>query len=291
MALKPSELILNSDGSIYHLGLLPNDIAKDIIFVGNQDRVEMITQHFDSIELVKQQREFKTATGFFKGKRISVISTGIGTDNIDIVLNELDALVNIDFNTRKVNKKLTSLSIVRIGTSGALQDNIPLGSFLMSEYAIDLVGMLHSYDIEAITNNAIEKEFIKQTSWSVNKAKPIVIKGSSSLLKKFDSGQLLRGITLTAGGFYGPQGRKLRIPMADKELFSNIKAFEYQQTKITNLEMETSAIYGLSRLLGHQAVSLNAILANRANGTFCINPKEVINSLIRYTLSKIVTSC
>ena len=288
MPIKKSELILNPDGSIYHLNLKPEHIANTIIFVGDQDRVSKVTTHFDSIEFETQKREFKTQTGIYKGKRVSVISTGIGADNIDIVLNELDALVNIDFKSRTIKDTLTSLNIIRIGTSGALQPDIPIDSFLLSSYALDINGMLHFYDINNIENPDIQNAFIKQTSWSKNKSKPIIISGSSLLKEKFQSNSIYEGLTATAGGFYGPQGRVLRLNLQDSNLNSKMDAFEYRNTKITNLEMETSAIYGLSKLLGHEAISLNAIIANRANGTFSKKPNKVIEDLILYTLNKII---
>ncbi|WP_298342578.1 nucleoside phosphorylase [uncultured Algibacter sp.] len=288
MPIKKSELILNPDGSIYHLNLKPEHIANTIIFVGDQDRVSKVTTHFDSIEFETQKREFKTQTGIYKGKRVSVISTGIGADNIDIVLNELDALVNIDFKSRTIKDTLTSLNIIRIGTSGALQPDIPIDSFLLSSYALDINGMLHFYDINNIENPDIQNAFIKQTSWSKNKSKPIIISGSPLLKEKFQSNSIYEGLTATAGGFYGPQGRVLRLNLQDSNLNSKMDAFEYRNTKITNLEMETSAIYGLSKLLGHEAISLNAIIANRANGTFSKKPNKVIEDLILYTLNKII---
>ncbi|MFV9551108.1 nucleoside phosphorylase [Algibacter sp. PT7-4] len=288
MQIKESELILNPDGSIYHLNLKPEHIANTIIFVGDQDRVSKVTSHFDSIEFETQKREFKTQTGFYKGKRISVISTGIGPDNIDIVLNELDALVNIDFKTRQIKSKLTTLNIIRIGTSGSLQKNIPVNSFLISNYALDINGMLQSYKTETIRNIDIENAFIEQTNWYSGKANPIVINASEYLVKTFESSQTFKGLTATAGGFYGPQGRVLRLPIQDSNLNAKMDNFNFNGIKITNLEMETSAIYGLSKLLGHQAISLNAIIANRALGTFSKNSNLVIENLISYALNKII---
>lgn len=286
--IQASELILNADGSIYHLNLKPGNIAQDIIFVGDQDRVGKITALFDSIEFTTQKREFKTQTGIYKGKRITVISTGIGPDNIDIVLNELDALVNIDFATRKVKEKLTSLNIIRIGTSGALQANIPVDSIVMSQYAIGLDNMLRSYCIDSISNSEIETAFIEQTNWDLQKGKPYVVSCSKALEKQFYSAEIQKGFTATAGGFYGPQGRVLRLDIQDANLNQKMDQFHYNEIQITNLEMETAAIYGLSALLGHNAISLNAIIANRANGTFSNNPYETIDQLIRYTLEKLV---
>ncbi len=288
MSIKSSELILNPDGSIYHLNLRPEHIAHDIIFVGDQYRVDKVTKHFDTIEFTTQKREFKTTTGTYKGKRLSVISTGIGPDNIDIVLNELDALVNIDLNTRKVKAEHTSLNIVRIGTSGSLQADIPVDSFLMSSHALDINGMLHFYQTEGIAHPDIEEAFVSHTGWSSKKAYPLVISNGQELDLKISSEKTYKGMTATAGGFYGPQGRILRLSLEDHDLNKKIDSFEYNGVRVTNLEMETSAIYGLSKLLGHQACSMNAIIANRANGTFSNDPGKVVAELIEYTLNKLV---
>ncbi|MFT5237955.1 MAG: uridine phosphorylase [Flavobacteriaceae bacterium] len=286
--IKHSELILNNDGSVYHLNLKPENISDTIIFVGDLDRVEKITKHFDNIEFETQKREFKTQTGTYKGKRITVLSTGIGPDNIDIVLNELDALVNIDLTTRKQRKNLTSLDIIRVGTSGALQQDVPIDSFLLSTHGLDLNGMLHFYQIDSINSIEIEDAFINHTVWNQDKARPIVIKGSSDLEKRFDSVAIHKGLTATAIGFYGPQGRVLRLPLEDDTLNNKMDAFNFKGMRITNIEMETSAIYGLSALLGHNAISLNAIIANRTDGTFSKNPEKVIEDLILYVLEKII---
>jgi uridine phosphorylase len=286
--MRKSELILNPDGSVYHLNLQPEQIATNIIFVGDQYRVDKISKHFDSIEFTTQKREFKTTTGTFKNKQFSIISTGIGPDNIDIVLNELDALVNINLATRKPKEKLTSLNIVRIGTSGSLQADIPVDSYIISSHALDLNGMLHSYQIEDISNPEIENAFVKHTNWSSQKAAPILIENNKELENKLTSSATFQGITATAGGFYGPQGRVLRLALQDSELNQKIDSFSFNEHKITNLEMETSAIYGLSKLLGHNACSISAIMANRANGTFSKDPEKLMASLILYTLDKLV---
>ncbi|WP_282073573.1 nucleoside phosphorylase [Polaribacter atrinae] len=288
MSIKQSELILNPDGSIYHLNLRPEHIATNIIFVGDQDRVDKISKHFDSIEFTTQKREFKTTTGTYKNKQFSVISTGIGPDNIDIVLNELDALVNIDLKTRKPKEILTSLNIVRIGTSGSLHNDIPVDSFVIGSHGLDLNGLLHSYQIDAISNTEIEDAFVKHTNWSAKKSYPIVIENSKELENRLKSDKTHQGITATAGGFYGPQGRILRLALQDNELNHKIDSFSFNQHRITNLEMETSAIYGLSKLLGHKACSINAIIANRANGSFSENPGKVVADLIEYTLEKLI---
>jgi uridine phosphorylase len=282
-----SELILNPDGSVYHLNLKPEHIATDILFVGDQNRVEKITKHFSSIEFSLQKREFKTQTGIYKGKRITVISTGIGPDNIDIVMNELDALVNIDLETKTIKEKLTSLNIIRIGTSGSLQATIPCDSIVLSQYGLGLDNMLRSYCIDEISETEIEDAFIKQTNWDLKKGRPYVIRGSEILEKKFQSTTIYKGFTGTAGGFYGPQGRVLRMPIQDQELNSKMDQFEYKGIKMTNLEMETGAIYGLGKLLGHQCLSLNAIIANRATGTFSEDPYKAVDALIEYALDKL----
>ena len=287
MGIKNSELILNPDGSVYHLNLRPEHIANDIIFVGDQDRVDKITKHFDSIEFTTQKREFKTTTGIYKNKRFSVMSTGIGPDNIDIVMNELDALVNINLETRQPKTELTTLNIVRIGTSGSLQDDIPVDSFVVSSHGLDLNGLLHSYQIDTITNPDIEKAFVEHTKWSAKKAYPIIISNSKELENKLKSDKTHQGITATAGGFYGPQGRILRLGLEDNSLNSKIDSFNFNENRITNLEMETSAIYGLSKLLGHNACSINAIIANRANGSFSENPGQAVADLIVYALDKL----
>ena len=286
--INSSELILNPDGSVYHLNLKPENIAHDIIFVGDQERVSKITQHFDSIEFSTQKREFKTETGMYKGKRLTVQSTGIGPDNIDIVFNELDALVNVDLNTREIKQNHTALNIVRIGTSGSLQADIPVDSWVMSKYAIGLDNMLRSYLIEEHSVAELEDAFIAQTNWDLRKGRPTVVPCAEALENKIYSDKFHKGFTGTAGGFYGPQGRVVRLNIQDPQLNSKMDAFNYNGTRMTNLEMETSAIYGLGKLLGHNCLSLNAIIANRAVGEFSSNPEKTVNELIAYTLDKLV---
>lgn len=286
--IQSSELILNPNGSVYHLNLLPENIAHDIICVGDQNRVEKITQFFDSIEFSQQKREFKTQTGMYKGKRITVLSTGIGPDNIDIVMNELDALVNIDLKTRQPKTELTSLNIIRIGTSGSLQADIPCDSFVMSKMGLGLDNMLRSYLIDEISNSEMEEAFIKHTNWDLRKGKPYVISCSEKLEQLIESDTIHKGITATAGGFYGPQGRVLRLDIQDKTLNSKMDNFNFEGNRITNFEMETSAIYGLGKLLGHECLSLNAIIANRALGTFSEDPYKAVDELIAYTLDKLI---
>jgi len=286
--IAPSELILNPDGSIYHLNLKPEHIADTVIFVGDQNRVPRISKHFNDIEYDLQKREFRTITGTYKGKRITVISTGIGPDNIDIVLNEIDALVNIDLENRTIKPAQRQLDIIRIGTSGSLQNDIPVDSFVMGKYGLGLDGLLHSYKADHIFEKEIEDAFIKHTQWNQNKARPYIVKGSDVLAKKLQSEQVFTGFTVTAPGFYGPQGRVLRIPLQDADLNKKLDSFSFDGVRATNLEMETSAIYGLSRLLGHNALSMNAIIANRANGTFSTDPYKAVENLIAYTLGKLV---
>ena len=287
MPIKESELILNPDGSVYHLNLKPEHIADTIIFVGDQDRVEKISKHFDVIEFETQKREFKTHTGTYKGKRLTVLSTGIGPDNIDIVMNELDALVNINLKTRRQKEILTSLKIIRIGTSGSLQSNIPVDSFVLSTHGLDLNGMLHFYKLDEFTNPGIENAFIEHTKWNSNKARPLVFNNSEILEQLVEDDTIYKGLTATAGGFYGPQGRVLRLALEDNALNEKMDNFSFEGINITNFEMETAVIYGMSKLLGHQALSLNAIIANRPNGSFSKNPGLVIERLIQFTLDKI----
>ncbi|WP_298475645.1 nucleoside phosphorylase [uncultured Maribacter sp.] len=287
MSLEHSELILNADGSIYHLNILPEDLADTVILVGDQNRVSKVSKYFDTIEVKKEKREFITHTGTLNGKRISVISTGIGTDNIDIVLNEIDALANIDFKERKIKETLKQLQIIRIGTSGSIQADIPVDSFLLSEYAIGFDGVLHYYTNDNIQHPELTKAFVEQTNWSSNKPVPYIIKYDENLGKVLDSNHIRLGFTGTNSGFYGPQGRVLRLALDDEHFNTKLAAFAYKTLKVTNLEMETSAIYALSKLLGHSAVSLNCIIANRSTVEFSKNPALAIDNLIKYTLDKL----
>lgn len=286
--IRESELIVNPDGSVYHLNLKKENVAKTILLVGDPSRVSKISAYFDSIEFTTQKREFCTHTGSYKGKRISVVSTGIGPDNIDIVINELDSLFNIDFNSRKIRDDITSLEFIRVGTSGSLQENIPVDSIVLSSHGLGMDNMIHSYkDSNKIREFEIEKAFVEHTNWANTKGQPYIISCGEKLKSKLNSPEIFEGITGTAPGFYGPQGRILRLSLQDNTLNDKLHSFKFQQRRITNLEMETSAIYGLSKLLGHQSVSLNAIIANRANGTFSKDPKKAIEKVIEYTLEKI----
>ena len=287
MAIPASELILNPDGSVYHLHLRPEHIATTVITVGDPDRVDAVTSHFDNISHSVQRREFKTTTGTYKGKAITVISTGIGTDNIDIVFNELDALVNIDLATRTVKDTHTSLDIIRVGTSGAIQENIPIDAFLLSDMAIGLDALLHFYDSKHIQHPTMQRAFVEHMDWSAQKSEPYIISCDRDLASHFLSDQMIKGVTATNIGFYAPQGRVLRLPTSDPSMNMKLGEFRFRESKITNLEMETAGIYGLAKLLGHRAISLNAILANRATGIFSENPSKTVNNLIRYTLDRI----
>lgn len=287
MKIAASELILNPNGSVYHLQLLPGQVADTVITVGDSDRVEEITKHFDSIEFTVQNREFKTQTGSYKGKRITVISTGIGTDNIDIVLNELDAVVNIDLEKREVKKRLKSLDIIRIGTSGSINQEVPLDSFLLSEMSIGFDSLMHFYESKGVEETDATQKFIEHTGWFSKKSEPYVIKGSQNLIDIFKSDATKSGITATNIGFYGPQGRVLRLPLQDPDINKKLASFHFKGLNITNMEMETAGIYGLSKLLGHRAISLNALIANRVTGEFSQNPKKLIETLIAYSLERI----
>ena len=286
--IQPSELILTPEGKIYHLDLAPSQLAPTIITVGDPGRVEMVSKYFDTIETTAQHREFKTHTGIYKGKRISVISTGIGPDNIDIVFNELDALVNIDFEKRQVNRKLTSLDIIRIGTSGGLTPEIEVDSFVVSALGIGLDNVMHYYDkTDKIFNRDFAQSFIDHTQWNPDNSVPYAVEADKGLLKKLSSGKTIQGITITNVGFYGPQGRVLRAKLKDENLNEKLTSFRYKRKKITNLEMETATMYGMAKLLGHRAVSMNAIVANRTSGSFSENASKTIDALIQYTLEKI----
>lgn len=287
--IQPSELILTPEGKIYHLDLAPSQLATTVITVGDPGRVPMVSKYFDTIETTSEHREFKTHTGTYKGKRISVVSTGIGPDNIDIVFNELDALVNIDFEKRQVKSELTSLDIIRIGTSGALVPEVKVDSFLISALAIGLDNVMHYYaKTDKIFNREFAKAFIDHTQWNPDNSVPYGVEADKGLLKKISSDKTIKGCTITNVGFYGPQGRTLRAELQDVDLNEKLTSFEYKNYKITNLEMETATMYGLARLLGHRTVSMNAIIANRATGDFTKDGKATVDALIQYTLGKIV---
>lgn len=283
-----SELIINSDGSIFHLRLKPLQIADDIILVGDPGRVKMVAGFFDEIELEVQNREFYTVTGVYKGKRLSVISTGIGCDNIDIVMNELDALVNIDFEKRLPKKEKKSLNLIRIGTSGSLQPDIPILSFLASGKSIGFDNLLNFYELpEDFSDSLFIEAFKRHTNWNSQLSSPYVVDCDPHLFKKIVNDKFLRGINISAPGFYGPQGRTLRIRTSDPELNSKIESFSHHDMKITNFEMESSAIYGLSKLLGHRALTVCLIIADRTANTIETGYKGKMQELIQLVLQNL----
>jgi len=286
--VKNADLILNSDGSVFHLRLKPGQIAKNIILVGDPGRVAQISSCFSSVRLQIENREFITHTGIFKDKELTVISTGIGTDNIDIVLNELDALFNIDLNLRLPKKFITPLNLIRIGTSGALQAEIEVGSFLLSEKAIGFDGLLNYYaGVEKLREKAFEEAIVKNILKNKRLASPYVVKASEKLLNTFSGPQTINGVTASALGFYAPQGRSLRLNPFQEDLNNSIMQFEFKGQKITNFEMESSAIYGLSRLLGHNAVTICAIIANRVTQEYLSDYTPIMNKLVEYVLNKL----
>ena len=282
-----SELILNPDGSVYHINLKPEHISPNVIFVGDPARVDRVAKHFEKIEFTTQKREFRTVVGQMNGRRFTVISTGIGPDNIDIVINELDALVNIDLEKRIKKENHTSLNLVRIGTSGSLQHDIPVDSMVLGKYGLGFEGLLHFYKADHIFEKDLQEAFIRHTNYPESRSRPYFVKNDSELESKLLSQEVFTGITATAGGFYGPQGRVLRLELDRGDMNQKIESFRFNQLRISNLEMETSAIYGLSRLLGHKAVSMNAIIANRADLTFSQDPYRAVDHLIDYTLNRL----
>lgn len=290
MALRASELILNADQSIYHLNLLPEDLAPTVIVVGDQNRVPRVSKHFDRIDVKKSKREFFTHTGWLKGKRISVVSTGIGTDNIDIVLNELDALVNIDFETKTIKEELSSLEIIRVGTSGAIQADIPVETMVLSKYVIGFDNVLHFYKSTSVQHPEIQQAFVAHTEWPSHRSLPYVVAADKALTDKLNTPQVTLGFTGTNVGFYGPQGRELRLELEDPQHNDKLTSFAYEDLRLTNLEMETSSLFGLSKLLGHRAASINCILANRVSGTFSQNPAQAVDELIAYTLERLTAT-
>ncbi len=280
-----SELIINPDGSIFHLHLLPEQLAENIILVGDPGRVKTVASFFDTKEFEVENREFKTITGLYKNKRISVVSTGIGTDNIDIVLNELDALVNIDLKNRIEKEKLTSLNIVRIGTSGGLQENVPVGSYVIAQKSIGFDGVLNYYaHRNEVCDLEFEKCFVENVKYDNSHAAPYVVDANLELVERIGKNDMIKGVTISANGFYGPQGRVLRLDLNDAELNNKISAFSYNGYKITNYEMESSAIAGLSKLMGHKAMTVCLIIANRiakdSNASYQGNIENLIETVL-----------
>jgi uridine phosphorylase len=280
-----SELIINADGSIYHLGLKPEHIAHTILTVGDPERVPEVSRHFDTIQVKCNRREFVTHTGTLNGKRLTVISSGMGTDNVEILLTELDALVNIDFKTRSPQSQITLLTIIRLGTSGTIDANIQLGSLLISEFAVGVDTLMNFYDLpqtdfERGLSNTLQQYLSLPFA-------PYAVSASAALLDKFSG--ITKGVTLTCPGFYAPQGRKLRLNPIIDNYVQKLQNFQYQKHAITNLEMETAGYYALARLMGHQAISLNTILANRSTGEFSANPQKEVSNMIAFALSKITS--
>lgn len=286
MKIAESDLIINPDGSIYHLKLLPEDVAETIITVGDPDRVGEVSKYFDNVELKKGKREFLTHTGFVGKKRVTVLSTGIGTDNIDIVFNELDALANIDFAKREVKKQLTSLNIIRIGTSGAVQCDIPIGTILASSYGLGLDALMNYYLIDLADDEQSLLGDIESHFNHLTNIHPYLIAASEVLLDTIGK-DLPRGITVTAPGFYAPQGRRVRAKNAVPDFVELVSSFKSNQHRITNLEMETAGIYALAKALGHKALSVNAILASRVKYEFSKEPDKVVENAIKLVLERI----
>lgn len=281
-----SELVLNPDGSIYHLKLKPEHIADDILIVGDPGRVAKISDHFDNIEVKIQNREFVTHTGTLNGKRITALATGIGTDNIDIVLNELDAIVNIDLETRTIKEEKTSLNIIRLGTSGALQEDIPVDSMVMSSYGLGFDGLLNFYESNGVLEEEMANAFIEHSGWGEKLSTPYIVKASDKLTSLLGEG-MIKGITATSPGFYGPQGRILRLPLSNPAQNDKISSFNYEGHRITNYEMETSALYGLGKMLGHNTCTICAIIANRIVKKYSKDYSVTVNEMIKIVLERL----
>lgn len=283
-----SELIINGDGSIFHLHVKPEQLADKVILVGDPGRVSLVASHFDNQECDIESREFHTITGTYRGKRISVVSTGIGCDNIDIVLNELDALANIDFTTRTEKEQLRKLTLVRIGTCGGLQEYTPVGTFIASEKSIGFDGLLNFYSgRNDVCDQPFEEAFKQHMQWNPQLCAPYVIDADKETLERIAGDEMVRGVTIACGGFFGPQGRELRIPLADPKQNEKVESFEYNGHRITNFEMESSALAGLARLMGHKAVTCCMVIANRRAKNVNANYKNSIDELIKLVLERI----
>lgn len=285
-----SELIINKDGSVFHLHVRPEQLADKVILVGDPGRVALVASHFEEKEMEVESREFRTVTGTYKGKRITVISTGIGCDNIDIIMNEVDALANIDFQTRTEKQQLRSLEIVRIGTCGGLQLNTPEGTFICSEYSVGFDGLLNFYEgRNAVCDLKMERALISHLGWTGNMCQPYpyVIKADENLVERIAQNDMVRGITVACGGFFGPQGRQLRVPLVDPHQNEKIESFEYEGMHITNFEMESSALAGLAKLMGHRATTACMVIANRRAGKANTGYKNIIDDLITLVLDRI----
>lgn len=286
--ISPSELIINKDGSVFHLHLQPAQLADRVILVGDPGRVPVVASRFDEQECEVCSREFHSITGRYKGKRITVVSHGIGTDNIDIVLNELDALANIDFNTRTIKPDFRQLTLVRIGTSGGLQPYTPVGTYVAAERSIGFDGVLYFYaDTERIRDAQMEKELLRQLEWKLDRLQPYVVKADPSLIEQITLDDMLRGMTIAANGFYGPQGRQLRLPLADPQLNQKIQAFDYEGHQITNYEMESSALAGLAAMMGHRAMTVCCIIAGRVDKNMNTDYASALDNLIDTVVERI----
>jgi uridine phosphorylase len=283
--LAASELVLNPDGSVYHCNLLPENLANTVFLVGDPGRVPVVSGFFDTIDFQTQKREIVTHTGMKNGKRVTVISTGMGTDNIDIVLSELDAVANIDLKNRSLNKIHKQLTFIRLGTSGSLQADLPVDSFLASSHGLGFDGLVYYYEnTEGFSENGFIKKFVKKVGWNKRLPKPYLVESDAELLEKAKKLGFYTGVTATATGFYGPQGRVLRLGIQDKTLNEKLSRFRYRNLKITNFEMETSAIYGLSKLMGHRALTINCIIANRFSGQYSKDYQKAMLLLIEKAL-------
>ena len=286
--ISPSELIINKDGSAFHLHLRPEQLADRLILVGDPARVSAVASRFEEKECEVSNREFHTITGRYKGKRITVVSHGIGTDNIDIVLNELDALANIDFTTREIKPDFRQLTMVRIGTSGGLQPYAPIGTYVAAEHSIGFDGVLYFYaNTESVRDLQMEKELLRQLDWKVEGLRPYVVKANPSLIEQITQGDMVRGMTIAANGFYGPQGRLLRLPLADPQLNPKIQAFNFEGHHITNYEMESSALAGLAALMGHRAMTVCCIIAGRVDNNMNTDYASALDNLIDTVLERI----
>lgn len=286
--IPPSELIINTDGSVFHLHIRPEQLADKVILVGDPARVDAVASRFERIECNVSNREFHTVTGWYGDKRITVQSHGIGSDNIDIVLNELDALANIDFDTRQVKDRLRKLTLVRVGTSGGLQDNTPIGSYVAAERSIGFDGVMYFYsDTEKIRDAAFEAALQDQLEWKIEGLKPYVIPADKTLSDRICREDILRGVTIAANGFYGPQGRRLRLPLKDEDLNRKIQAFDFNGSRITNYEMESSSLAGLAALMGHEAITVCCIIAGRKSEKMNISYQGSIEGLIDLVLERI----
>ncbi|GHU09636.1 phosphorylase [Alphaproteobacteria bacterium] len=286
--IPPSELIINEDGSAFHLHLKPEYLADKVILVGDPDRVSTIADYFDTRECAVSSREFHSITGSYKGKRLSIVSHGIGTDNIDIVLTELDALANIDFVSRTVKPEFRQLTLVRIGTSGGLQPFVPIGTYVAAEKSIGFDGVVYFYrQNEEVRDKAFEAELLTQLSWKPTRTLPYVVAADASLLEQITKNDIIRGVTIAANGFYGPQGREVRLPLTDPDLNNKIEAFEYQGKKITNYEMESSSLAGLAAMMGHRALTVCCIIAGRVVQDMNTSYKGSLTGLIETVLERI----